>query len=232
MDIRKYDEETRGLLKKIVEGQAYRQLMLANIRGHGLKYLPAVEDKLERVAALNDSLRQFQDVERLYAGLGYGDVVTAVRDKMERIPYPTSRMELAVCLFLCERVAHHALLAYQDSSCVEFAAIARTRLAASRSLEQIDDSAFVEYCQDPTNRPHAGQLVQRWLSITLLSLGRPGSLGDGRAVALGLRTEPIETIARGFLDGLAPFLERCHLALPDAETLGLELPAGIGGSKS
>ena len=33
------DEESKGLLRRIVERTAYRQLMAANIRGHSLKYL-------------------------------------------------------------------------------------------------------------------------------------------------------------------------------------------------
>ncbi len=223
--MRTYDEETRGLLRKILESQAYRQLMLSNIRGHGLRFLPEVQDKLRVTRALETSLEQFADVERLYALLGMGDVVSAVRNKMERVPYPTTRMELAVCLFLCERVSWHALSAYTDSSCVEFAKIAATRLAELRPLEEPEDPAFLEFCSDPTNRPHAQQLVNRWLVITLLSLGRPDSAGDVRALQLALRSKSVARIVREYLDALAPFLERCQLALPDGAALGLELPA-------
>ena len=224
MDIRSYDEETRGLLRKVIEGQAYRQLMLANIRGHGIKFLPEVEDKLRTASALEVSLRQFGEVQRLYEALGFGDVVSAVRHKMERVPYPSTRMELAVCLFLCERVSWHALGTYVDSQTKEFAAIARTRLTELRPLEQPEDSAFVEFCADETNRPLAQQLFNRWLGITLVSLGRPDSEGDARALRLELRSRPIAQIVREYLDGLAPFLARCALTLPDAGALGVELP--------
>lgn len=222
--MRTYDEETRGLLRKILESQAYRQLMLSNIRGHGLRFLPEVQDKLRVTRALELSLEQFAEVERLYALLGMGDVVSAVRNKMERVPYPTTRMELAVCLFLCERVSWHALSSYSDSACEEFAKIARTRLAELRALEP-EDPAFLEFCTDATNRPQAQQLVNRWLVITLLSLGRPDSLGDVRALQLGLRSKSVARIVREYLDALAPFLTRCQLALPDGSALGLELPA-------
>lgn len=222
--MRTYDEETRGILRKILEGQAYRQLMLSNIRGHGLRFLPEVRDKLRTSRALVTSLEQFADVERLYALLGFGDVVSAVRNKMDRVPYPATRMELAVCLFLCERVSWHALASYTDSSAEEFALIARTRLSELRALEEPEDSAFLEFCAEETNRPLAQQHVNRWLSITLLSLGRPRSPGDARAIELGLRTRPVEGIVREYLDALAPFLARCGLVLPDGAALGLELP--------
>ena len=219
------DEEARGLLRKIVEVQAYRQLVLANIRGHGIKFLPELEDKIVHAERLVLSLRHFREVQRVYAELSGGaDVVTAVRGKMERIPYPVSRMELAVCLFLCMRAERAALSAYVDCVAADFAAIARTRLEIPPSGDVPRDAAFVEFCADPSNRPHAQQMVHRWLTICLVSLGRPDSLGDARAVALGLRSRRVGEIVSEFLGGLAPFLEACSLDLPDAATLGVELP--------
>ena len=106
---RPYDEETKGILRKILEGQAYRQLVLCNIRGHGIKFVPEIADKQRIATALETSLRQFTEVQRLYGDLGFGDVVSAVRHKMERVPFPSTRMELAVCLYLCELVSWHAL---------------------------------------------------------------------------------------------------------------------------
>lgn len=223
-----YDEESRGLLKRILEGQAYRQLTLCNIRGHGIKFLPEVLDKTRTAAALLTSLRQFEELERLYRGLGFGDVVSAVRHKMERVPYPATRMELAVCLFLCERVSWHALDAYVDSNVTEFAAIARLRRNELRALDAPDDSAFAEFCADPTNRPLAQQLVDRWLSITLLSLGRPDSPGDARAVDLKLRAKSIAIIVSEYLTGLEPFLRSCGLVAPDGASIGVELPKSRG----
>ena len=219
------DEEARGLLRKIIEGQAYRQLMLANIRGHALKFVPEVEGKLALAHALEIGLIQFREVERLYAASEFGDVVSAVRGKMERVPYPSTRLELAMCLFLCERVSWHALGAYVDSVSKEFAAIARTRLEELQPRELPDDPAFVEFCVDATNRPHAQQLFNRWLAVTLLSLGRPGSAGDGRAVALGLRTKSVAQITREYVASLQPVLGRCGLTLPSADVLGLDAPA-------
>jgi hypothetical protein len=221
------DEEARVLLRKIVEGQAYRQLMLSNIRAHGLKFLPELEDKITQAERLTLSLVQFREVQRLYAQLSGSDVVSAVRGRMERIPYPASRMELAACLFLCMRAERAALEAYVDCVAADFAAIARTRLEITAPGELPRDAHFAQFCADPSNRPHAQQMVDRWLAICLLSLGRPGSPGDARAVALGLRKRRVSEIVTDFLNGLAPFLESCSLRLPDAATLGVELPAGV-----
>jgi len=226
------DEESRGILRKILERQAYRMLMLANIRGHGIKYFTEVEDKLRMGERMTLSLRLFQEVQRLYAQVSDQDVVPVVRGRMERIPYPASRMELAVCLFLCVRVERHALAAYVDSSVGDLAAIARTRLESLPDLELPADGAFVEFCSEQENRPLAQQQFERWLTISLLSLGRPSSAGAARAVELGLRTAPTPAIVMGFLTKLGSFLGSCSLVVPAAETLGVELPEAWAGAAS
>jgi len=225
LDFESLTEEMRGLLKLIVEGQAYRQLMLCNIRGHGVKFVPELEAKLELARALEDSLGEFRDVEALYERLGRGDLVSAVRPKMDRVPYPESRMELAVCLFLCERVQNLMLSAYVESECSELAEIARERLAANRLLEEPEDPAFLEFCADETNRPRAQEIFNRWLSLTLVAIGRPDSERDERAVELHLRSSHAGDVAGTFVEGLGPFMERAGLELPTAETLGIDMPA-------
>lgn len=219
------DEESRALLRKIVEGQAWRQLMLANIRGHGIKFLPEVERKLASVERLARVLPLMRGEAALYAEIDGGDVVSAVRDRMERIPYPASRLELAVCLFLCMRAERHALESYADcrvsSALVE---LTRARLADVSTEDLPRDSVFVDYCAEPANRPHAQQMLDRWLALCLVALGRPDSHGDRRAVELGLRSRRVADIAAEFLAGLAPFLAATGLVVPDADALGVELP--------
>ena len=202
-----YPQETLDLLKKIVEGQAYRQLMFANIRGHGIRFMPDLESKIALAQALDTSLQQFRELVRLYKSLGFGDIIAAIRPKMDRVPYPASRIELAVCSFLCERANFRALQAYASSSCKDFAAAAQTRLDETRAPVLPEDSVVIEYCRDPANRPHAQQMLNRWLGVTLLSLGRPGTPGDARAVALGLRSESVANMVRDFVRGLDAFLK-------------------------
>jgi hypothetical protein len=219
------DEESRALLRKIVEGQAWRQLMLVNIRGHGIKFLPDVEHKLASVERLAQLLPLMRGVAELYAEIDGGDVVSAVRDRMERIPYPGSRLELAVCLFLCMRAERHALESYADcrvsSALVE---LTQSRLADVSTEDLPRDPVFVDYCAEPANRPHAQQMLNRWLALCLVALGRPGSHGDQRAVELGLRSRRVADIAAEFLAGLAPFLAATGLVVPDAGALGVDLP--------
>ena len=89
------------------------------------------------------------------------------------------------------------------------------------------EDLYAEFCRETTNRPAAQQMFNRWLSITLLSLGRPSTPGDTRAVQLGLRSKRCADSVRDYLPALKPWMERCHLHLPSGGTLGVELPSDV-----
>ena len=137
------------------------------------------------------------------------------------VPFPASRMELDMCLYLCERVRHLALASFTESSCEELARIARERLEGNPWRDLPEDPAFLEFCADETNRPHAQELFNRWLSVTVLALGRPDSRADERVVELGLRSRRMSEVARDFVEGLEGFLRASALIVPDEATLGI-----------
>ncbi len=217
------DEESRNLLRRIVERQAYRQLMAANIRAHGLKFVPELDEKLLLTQDLEQSLQILRSVEELYAKLGGENLSLAVRGQMERIPYPTSRLELAVCLVLCDAAERVAGSGYVDSESRDFAAIARSSLAMERASTRRGEALFVEFAKEPSNRPAAQQMFNRWLAIALVSLGRPGTTGDARAVALKLRTKRCADSLREYFESVKPFIRASQLVVPEGSTLGVDL---------
>ena len=143
---KKLDEESKALLRRILERQAYRQLVAANIRGHALKLVPEIEEKVALIEELRHSLAVLREVERLYAGLGGGNLALAVRDKMEKIPYPATRLELSVCLALCDRAELAAAGAYSGSACGDMAAIARTLIEQDRASARKGEEMFAAFC--------------------------------------------------------------------------------------
>lgn len=221
------DEEARVLLRQIVERQAYRQLMAVNIRGHGLQYLPSLDDKILFASELDFGLRVLHEVERIHRMLDGEDLYLRVRERMERIPYPGSRLELAVCLAVTERAERVAARSYVDSVCKEFAAVARTLVDASHAASQREEEVFVEYCSDPSNGPRAQEYWGRWLRIALLALGRPGTRGDARAVALRLRSRQCADVLREFVAEIEPLRRSCSLRMPPFDVLGVDLPADL-----
>lgn len=227
MNSEQLDEESRNLLRRIVERQAYRQLMAANIRGHGLKFVTDIEEKVALARDLEGSLAVLHAVEGLYARLGGSDLSSAVRNQVERVPYPASRLELAICLALCDRAESIAAAGYVGSRSEELAAIARVLLAADRTATRKGEELFSGFCAEAGNRPAAQAMFTRWVTITVLALGRPGTPGDARAVVLGLRTKRCADSVREYLAELESLLRSCRLAMPDLAGLGVELPQGV-----
>lgn len=224
MESKKLDEESKALLRRIIESQAARQLAAIDILGHGLRYLTDIESKRWFAEELVADVRIFREVEALYAALGWTGIEQAVREKRERVPFPGSRQEFGLCWYLLESAERAAMATYVGSASGEFAAVARSYIAQHSEGGRREEERFAEYCADRTNLPHAQQMLDKWLRVTLLSLGRPGTLGDARAVALGLRSRPVAEVIRDYLESIDAYRRRCALALPNAAALGIELP--------
>lgn len=225
METSRLDEEARALLRQIVERQAYRQLMLANIRGHGLKFIADPDRKLRLVRDLEHGLATLERVDALYRELEGASLSAAVAARMERIPYPSSRMELAVCLCVCDMAERVAMEGYTESVSDEFAEIARAMTETEHAATRNAHALFRAFCVDESQRPHAQQMFGRWVLIALFSLGRPGTKRDKRAVELGLRTRSVAEALRLYLRQLEEFMQGCGLRLPDFAGTGVELPA-------
>ena len=221
------DEEARGLLRQILERQAYRQLVAGNIRGYGLRFLPELDVKIRFASELDQSLRVLREVERIYRAIDGRDLYEAVRARMERIPYPESRLELACCLALTGRAERAAARSYLACARPDFAAVARTLVQADHRVADDEEDLFVAYSAERTHRPQAQRYWNRWLSVCLLSLGRPGTPRDQRAVELGLRSKRAAEVVEEFLDEVEPLRKRAGLDMPSLAGSGLELPAGL-----
>ncbi|MFT7670680.1 MAG: hypothetical protein ACI8X5_003391 [Planctomycetota bacterium] len=221
----KMDEETQGLLRKILRAQAYRQIMAANIRGHGLKFLLDSEGRIGLVADIQHILQQVRRVQELYTSIGGGDIRREASVKMERIPYPETRFELAAFLATSDLAEKTALESYLNSSCTALASIARNDLDYERTATIRSHALFQEFAGDPAQKPLVRQVLNRWLTICLLSLGRPGTAGDRRACELGLRSLSCADSIRLYIERLAPILEISDVDLSELADAGVELPS-------
>jgi hypothetical protein len=209
------DEEAKVLLRRIVERLAARQLASINILGHSLKYVTELDVKVAIAYELDLALRLFRQVHALYSELGWTDLESAVRDRVDGIPYPASRLEFGLFYYVVGLAEGVAMESYVDSVSAEFAAIARSHVeAAARRPEPV---RFLEFAAEPTNRPQAQQFLNRWVGIARASFGRPGTSADARAVELGLRSRPSAAMAAEFERRLQPLLARASLCVPPPE---------------
>lgn len=223
------DKEGRGLLRQIVEAQGYRQLMAGNIRGFGIQFLPDLEDKLRFTRGLEHTLVVMRELERIYRELDGGSLEEAARPHLDRIPYPESRLELAACLALTGRTERAAAASYLDCSHRGFAAVARTLAETQHAVAEAEERLFVEYCAEPGHRPQAQQYRNRWFTLCLLSLGRPGTTRDRRAVELRLRSKRVDEVVRLFFADAESLRRACSLEPPLIDRLGVELPEDLRG---
>lgn len=214
------NEEARQLMRRVIESLAWREIISINTLGHCLKYVTELDRKHRVTAELDLNLRLLNESRALYAKLGWQDLESAVRDRLVRVPYPESRLDFGVAYFVYGLAEQVAMRAYATSSFEQFAAIARHYVEAATSRPE--PSLFLEFCADPANRPRAQQYLNRWLAVALRSFGRPGTAGDARALALGLRSKSSAQMHDDFVASLEPFLGRCGLVMPAPEELGLE----------
>lgn len=209
------DEESRAILRRIVESLAWRQLAVINILGHGLKYVTELDVKLRVVGELDRALELFQSVRALYGELGWTDLESAVRDRAQDVPFPESRLEFGVAYYVSGLTEEVAMRGFVESSHAGFAAIAREHVEAA--AQRPEPSRFIEYCSEAANRPHGQELLDRWVVAARRSFGRIDSPHDARALQLRLKNKRAADLDRVFCDRLQPFLERCGLVLRSPE---------------
>lgn len=232
LDASALDEESKALLRRILERTAYRQRMAANIRGHGLKYVLDLSVQRSIVADLDSVLSVSSEVERVYAALDGGDLALQVRDAMERVPYPYSRLELAMCLAFVDRAERHVAASYVESKSADMGRIARMLVGGERAGTKLLEAQLAEFCAEATNRPAAQQFVNRWLALTLVAFGRPETAGDQRARKLELRTRSIADVVAGYAADARAFVQSIGLVLPDPATLGIEISPNAAAALS
>jgi 1,2-phenylacetyl-CoA epoxidase catalytic subunit len=206
------DEESRAILRRIVEALAWRQLASINLLGHGLKFVTEHDVKKRVVGELDRALELYESVRTLYGELGWTDLESAVREKLENLPYPESRLEFGLAYYVSGLAEDVAMRAYVESSWPAFATIARRHVEAW--LQRPEPTRFQEYASEAPNRPHAQQLVERWVPLARRAFGRADSPWDEKAMKLGLKSRRAAQLDASFCERLQPLLDAGGLRLP------------------
>jgi len=206
------DEETRVLLRRIMESMARHQLSSINTLGHCLKFIEEVDTKIAVAGELDLSLRLFRDVRALYSQFGWSDLECAVRDRLNELPVPASRLEFGVAYFITGLAERVSMASYESSCCSEFADIARAHFKAA--VRRPEPTRFIAYCEDPSHHPQAQQFLNRWVQVARKSLGRTDSPKNGRAVELGIRNISSKEMNESLSELVRPLAEQCGLELP------------------
>ena len=218
-----------SLLCQLVEGQAFRQLLLGNMRGVGIPMLPDVPSKRRMAGDLKRSMDLLEKIELLHSELGGFDLVSTVRPRMDRVPMPTSRLELSAGLALLGRAEFAAAAGLVESTHAGLATVARDSRASVREEAETQARVFIEACTHPGHREAAQSFWDRWFPIALRSLGRSRVPRSEHAQAVGLRGGTCIDLLRSFIQDAEPMRRACGLNMPPLGQLGVELPEDLRG---
>ncbi len=219
--------EYRKMVQQLLESQGYREIMAANLFGHALKYVPDLRTKQLIAKQLVEELEHFEAAAALYAEVAGQDLYTAVTDRLSRVPYPESWLELAMAQFLFDRAGEFHLREYRTCSYAPYARIVNKILDEEEGHEGFGEQVVRRFCADPAVREEAQRLFTKWLRVALLSFGRPGTPGNRFAIEVGLKTRDSGEIMQDYLNDIKPAMVACGLRFPAPEELGIELPAQV-----
>ncbi len=222
--VEEMSSDYRALVRQLLESQGYREIMAANIFGHAIKFAPDLRLKQLIAEQMVEELEHFEAVACLYKQVEGGPLLPMIEDRLARVPYPGSWLELAMAQFLYDRAGEFHLREYRSCSFVPYARIVGKILAEEEGHEGFGERVVKEFCLQAEGRSKAQPHFDKWLAVALLSFGRPETEGNRRAMEFGLKTRDSGEVMRDFLDDIKPAMRECGLVFPAKESLGIEFP--------
>ncbi|MBI4509875.1 MAG: phenylacetate-CoA oxygenase subunit PaaI [Deltaproteobacteria bacterium] len=220
--------EECDLVRKLLESQGYRELAAAHAFGAGLPLAPTLDDKLLLADEILEELGHFEAAAALHAELECGDLLLAIDGRIRVVPIPSSWLEVAIVRFLFDRAEKFQLREYRSSRFTPLARMVERILPDEESHGAAGEALLRELCcAERGNTALAQACFLKWLRISLMSFGRPGSARGLRAVALGLKARDSADVMREFLCDLLPTMSACGLRFPPERAIELDLPDGI-----
>ena len=205
------NEEARTHLREIVEKLAWRQTASINALGHSLKFVTELDVKQRIAGELDMHMKLFGRVRELYSDLGWSDLQSVVREDIDRVRYPETRIEFGAAYFLTGLAAAKAMHSYVECIHEPFAEIARTYVEAAP--DRPSPTRFLAFAAETGNKPRAQEIVNNWYAVALETFElREGT--DERVRELGLRSQTTADLIESFREHLQPFVAESGLTLP------------------
>jgi ring-1,2-phenylacetyl-CoA epoxidase subunit PaaA len=219
--------EYKAMVKQLLESQGYREVMAANMFGHAMKFIPTLEHKQMVAHQIEEELEHFEEVAKLYEQVTNDDLLQAIQDKLDRVPLSESWSELAMAQFLYDRAGEFHLREYKTCSYAPYSRIVTKILEEEEGHEGFGEKVVRELSKEATNLVCLQELFEKWLTVALLSFGRPATEGNSFAIAAGLKTRDSGEVMQDYLNDLKPTMKACGLHFPEREKIGIEMPADI-----
>jgi ring-1,2-phenylacetyl-CoA epoxidase subunit PaaA len=219
--------EYRAMVQQLLESQGYREVMAANMFGHAMKYIPTLNHKQMVAHQIEEELEHFEEVAKLYGQVTGSDLLEAIQDKLQRVPFSESWTELAMAQFLYDRAGEFHLREYRTCSYGPYSRIVTKILEEEEGHEGFGEQVVLELAKDPQNQAALQSLFEKWLTVALLSFGRPSTEGNQFAIAAGLKTRDSGEVMQDFINDIKPTMKACGLRFPERDKIGIEMPENI-----
>jgi ring-1,2-phenylacetyl-CoA epoxidase subunit PaaA len=210
------DRKYLSTVRQLLESQAYRESMAAHLFGHALKFVPELRYKKIIASHIVEELEHYEDTVTLYGELG-GDLEALVTDQLatgeKQVPLAESWLELGMAQFLFDRAGEFQLNLYRDCSYSPYARIVGKILEEEMEHEGFGEKVVKEFCKDKRKRSLAQNFFNKWLTVSLLSFGRPDSAGNRYAVKVGLKNRESGEVMQDYINDIKPVMRECGLLL-------------------
>ena len=217
-------DEGRAIVTQMLERQGYRELAAAYAWTAGVRLAPTLDDKLLMTAHLGEELRHFGLAAELYDAIGSGELLSAVEHRARALPVPDTWLEVAVAQFLFDRAGSFQLREFRTSRFRPHAEMITAILADEEGHSAAGEAILRDLCEhSEQDRTQAQPHFNRWLRISLMAFGRPGTDRSQLAIDLGFKSRDAAETMREYLDALTATMRACGLCFPKLEDLGLEL---------
>lgn len=220
----------RKLVLQLLESQAYRELIAAECFAAAIQYVPILQYKKLIAEHVAEELEHYEKTVELYRELG-GDLEAIIHRKFQRNPKlrPTikSWLELAVVQFLFDRAGEFHLSEYKTCNYLPYQRVIAKILEEEEGHESFGEQVLRDLCRNPNVRKEAQRHFNRWLGISLLSFGRPGTPGNRYAIEVGVKRRDSGEVMQDYLNDIKPTMAACRLKFPSLKALGIVAPKNI-----
>ncbi len=217
-------------LVQMIRSQGYRELAAATRFAEALGVVPTLAFKKKVLHHIQEELEHYEACCTLYAKIGAGDLDADLGSAELPVPSIESFLELGVAQFLYDRASAYQLREYENCSFDPYCRIVGKIVEEEEGHESFGAELLIEHCRGKTDIADAQALFNKWLAVSLMSFGRPGTEGNRYAISQRLKTRDSAAVAQDYIDALKTVMRICGLTFPTREQLlelGVETAADV-----
>ncbi len=219
------DEKMIATLTQMMESQAYRELVAAQMFGYGLQFVPKLKWMKFITWHITEEMSHYEAVARMYETFTGESVEMRVAARLAKrqLRFAQSWFELAMAQFLYDRGGYFQLRELSECAFVPYRSLVEKVLKEEAGHQAFGERLVVDLCKSGLFESVKQQHFETWFREGMLSFGRPDTEGDRYAVENGLKKRSAALVMQDFLNDIKPAVKTCGLRFPDPKAIGLDV---------